>query len=79
MNIKGQRSFIDLGPRSLSFTFSNFFSLEITRLIEARFHVESPWDGGMKVGSNVPGHMTSMATMPIYGRNLKEFFFFGIK
>ena len=79
MNIKGQRSFIDLGLRSLRFTFSNFFSLEIARPIEAKFHVESPWDGGMKVVSTVPGHMTIMAAMPIYGRNLKKIFFSGIK
>ena len=33
--------------------------------------MESPWDGGMKVCSKGPGHMTKMATMPIYGKNLK--------
>ena len=66
------RSFIDLGPRSLRFTFSNFFSLETARPIETKFHVEPPWDGGMKVCSHGPGHMTNMATMPIYGKNLKK-------
>ena len=35
-------SFIDLGPRSLRFTFSNFFSLETSRLIGAKFLVEPP-------------------------------------
>ena len=31
--------------------------------------------GGMKVCSNGPGHMTKMATMPIYGKNpLKSLF-----
>ena len=35
--------------------------------------MESPWDGGMKVCSNGPGHMTKMAAMPIYGKNLKIF------
>ena len=65
------RSFIDLGPMSLRFTtFSNFFSLETARPIDAKFHVEPPWDGGMKVCSNGPGHMTNMATMPIYGKNV---------
>ena len=64
------RSFIDLGPRSLRFTFSNFFSLDWP--IEAKFHVVPPWDGGMKVCSDSPGHMTNMATMPIYGKNLKS-------
>ena len=40
------RSFIDLGPRSLRFTFSNFFSLETVRPIEVKFHMEPPWDVG---------------------------------
>ena len=66
------RSFIDHGPRSLRFTFSNFFSLETARSIEAKFHVEPPLDGGVKVCSNGPGHMTNIAAMPIYGKNLKK-------
>ena len=37
------RSLIDLGARLL--TFSSFFSLETARLIEAKFHVDPPWDG----------------------------------
>ena len=43
------RSFIDLGPRSLRFTFSNFFYLENARLIESKFHMEPPWERRMKV------------------------------
>ena len=31
------------------------------------------WDKGMKVSSNGPGHITSMAAMPIYGKNLKKY------
>ena len=31
---------------------SNFFSLETSRPIEAKFHVEPPWDGVMKVNTN---------------------------
>ena len=34
--------------------------------------MKSPWDGGTKVCSNSPGHMTKMAAMPIYGKNLKN-------
>ena len=41
--------------------------------IEAKFHMEPPWDGGTKVCSNGPGHMTKMAVMPIYGKNLKKY------
>ena len=54
-------------PHSLN----SFFS-ETTGPIEAKFHMESPWDGGTKVCSNGPGHMTKMAAMPIYGKNLKK-------
>ena len=34
--------------------------------------MEPPWDGGTKVCSNGPGHMTKMAATPIYGKNLKK-------
>ena len=52
--------------------FSNIFSSETTGPIEAKFHVAPPWDGGMKVYSNGSGHLTKMAAMPIYGKNLKK-------
>ena len=32
--------------------------------------MEPPWDGGTKVCSTGQGHMTKMAAMPIYGKNL---------
>ena len=32
--------------------------------------MESPWDEEMKASSNCLGHMTKMATMPIYGKNM---------
>ena len=50
-------------------TFSNISS-ETTKTIEAKFHVEPPWDGGTKICSNGPGHMTKTAAMSIYGKNL---------
>ena len=53
-------------------TFSNFFSSETTGPIEAKFYMELPWDGGTKVFSKGPGHMTKMDAMPIYGKNLKK-------
>ena len=55
-------------------TFANFFSWETARPIEAKFHVELQWDGGTKVWSNGPGHMTKMVAIPIYGK-----FFSGTK
>ena len=53
-------------------TFSNNFSSETTGPIAAKFHMEPPWDGGTKVCSNGPGHMTKMAAMPIYGKKLEK-------
>ena len=43
--------------------------------IEVKFHVDPSWDGGMIVCSNDPDHMTKMAAMPMYGKNMKFFFF----
>ena len=43
----------------------NIFSSETTGPITVKFHMELQWDGKTKVCSNVLGHMTTMATMPI--------------
>ena len=48
---------------------SNIFSSETAGPIKLKFHMETPHDAGTKVCSNGPGHMTKMATMPIYGKN----------
>ena len=55
-------------------TFSNFFSLETAKPTEAKFQVVLSLDGEMNICSNGPSHMTNMATMPIYGKNLKNLF-----
>ena len=72
MNIKCQGHSLTLVQSHSDSTFSNFFSLETARPIEAKFHVDSPWDGANKVCSNGPGHKTKMAAMPIYGKNMKK-------
>ena len=66
------RSFIDLCPRSLSFNIFKPFFLETFWPMEAKLHVVPSWDGGTKDCSNCPGHMTKMAAMPIYGKNIKN-------
>ena len=63
------RSFIDLGPNLSDSIILNFFFSITTWPIEAKFHVESSWDGGTKVCSNSSGHM-KMSTMPTYGKIL---------
>ena len=50
--------------------FSKIFFPETTGPINAKFYVEPPWEGRTKVNINGPGHMTKMAAMPIYGKNL---------
>ena len=47
-------------------TFSNFFSSKNTRLLDAEFHMEPPWDVGMKLCSNVLGHMPKLVSRSIY-------------
>ena len=42
------------------------FSSEATGPVEAKFYVAAVWVGGKKVPSNGHGHMTKVATMPIY-------------
>ena len=56
-------------PRICSLSSNIFFS-ETALPINAKFHVEPPWEGVTKVYINGPGHMTKMANMPIYGKNL---------
>ena len=72
MNIKAQGHPMTLFQGDSYSVFSNFFFLETACPIEAKFYVEPPWDGGTKVWSNGLGHMTKMAAMPIYGKNLKK-------
>ena len=43
------RSFIDFDPNLSDSIFLNFFSWITTRPIEAKFHVEPPWDGERKL------------------------------
>ena len=40
--------------------------------IATKFHIQPPGPLGKKNCSNDLGHMTNMAAMPIYGKNLKK-------
>ena len=61
-----------MDPASVVHPFSNIFSSETAWPIKAKFYVERPWEGGTKVFIYGPGHITKMAAMPIYGKNLKN-------
>ena len=51
---------------SLPSTFSKDFSSETTGPISFKFHMQPLDRGGKKVCIFRPGHLTKMATMPIY-------------
>ena len=61
MTTQGQGHSLTICQGHSDSTFSNFFSRETARPIEAKFYMESPWG---VVNENFPGHMT----MPIYGK-----------
>ena len=51
-------------------THHNIVSSEITRPFELKFHMNTPYDRLAKINTNCTGHMTKMATTPIYGKKL---------
>ena len=66
------RSFFDLGQRSLRFQSSNLFFTEIVWRFGTKAHMKAEGRMGMKIYTNELGHMTKMAAMPIYCKNLKK-------
>ena len=54
--------------------FSNIFSSETAWQFKAKIYVEPSLEGGTKVCINGQDHMTKMAAMPIYGKNLYKSF-----
>ena len=72
MNIKGEGHLLTMIQGHSISTFSNFFFLGTAWSIEAKFYVAPPWEAGLKVWSDGLGHMTKMADMSIYDKNLKN-------
>ena len=60
-------------------THQNIVSSETTRPFELKFHMKTPYDRLAKIYTNCTGHMTKMATTPIYGLNPLNVFFSGTK
>ena len=54
---------------------SNIFFSETAWPIKAKIYVEPPWEGGTIFCSRHLGHMTKMATTPIYGKNPSKILF----
>ena len=50
-------------------TFLNIVFSETTKPMEIKFHMTTPYDWLAKICTNCYGHITKMATKPIYGKN----------
>ena len=60
-------------------THQKIVSSETTRPFELKFHMKTPYDRLAKICTNCTGHMTKMATTPIYGKNSLNVFSSGTK
>ena len=72
MNIKGQGHSLTFVEGHLYSTFSNFFSIETARPIEAKVYMEPASDEGKKVNANDLCHMTKMAACPYIVKIFKK-------
>ena len=54
-------------------TYLNIVFSETTKPIEIKFHTMTPYDWLAKICTNCYGHMTKMATKPIYGKKLFKY------
>ena len=66
------RSFFDLGQRSLRFQCKKLFFSKTVGRFGTKVHIKAQGRMEMKIYINELGHLTNMATMPIYGKNLKK-------
>ena len=60
-----------------AFTFSKIFFSETAWPMKAKFYMKHLYKGETNVCINNSGHMTKMATMPIYDKNPSKIFFSG--
>ena len=52
----------------------NIVSTETTGPFQLKFHIKTTYDKLAKIYTKCTGHMTKMATTPIYGKNLLNVF-----
>ena len=79
MSVKGQghslslvKGFFDLGQRLVRFQSEYLFFTETVWRFGIKTHMKTEVRMGMIFYTNELGHMTNMATMPIYGKNRKK-------
>ena len=54
-------------------THKNIVSSETTRTVELKFHMKTPFDRLAKIFTNCTGHMSKMATTPIFGKKTLKY------
>ena len=72
MSIKGQGHSLTLFKGHSDFNVKTCFSQKQLGNLERKIHMKAWGRKGMKIYTNELGHMTNMAAMPIYGKNLKK-------
>ena len=60
-------------------TYLNIVFSETTKPIEIKIHMTTPYNWFAKFCTKCYGHITKMATKPIYGKNYLNIFFSGTK
>ena len=72
MSIKGQGHSLTLVKGHSDFKVKNLFFAETAGRFGTKIHMKASGRIGIKIYTNELGHMTNMAAMPIYGKNLKK-------
>ena len=75
MSIKGQGHSLTLIKGHSDFNVKTVFSQKQLGDLKPKFKGKLEGEIEMKIYTNKMGHMTKMAAMPIYGKNLKKIFF----
>ena len=70
MSTRGQGHSLTFDPELSYFDNIKQSPQKPLRPIVTKFHIDPPGVEGMKICAYGPGHMTNMATTPIYGKNL---------
>ena len=72
MSIKGQGHSLTLVKGHSDFNVKTCFSQKQLGDLEPKFKWKLEGKKGMKIYTNEMGHMTNLAAMPIYGKNIKK-------
>ena len=75
LTTKGQGHLVTFANGHCPITFSKDFFSETTWPVSTKLHMQPPGRAGNNVDTFSSGHMTKMAALPIYGKNLKKIFF----